>query len=301
MAARLTRGKRKIVTAGIPYAVPDAADAAGPARQRGPDRLPRVHRRLRARQRSRPGAHRAGRRGRAARARHPRAVPRRAGAAGPPRARCCSSTRAATPGSTAPAGSSCSPTRTARGGTTTRSPRRSSLLTRMPPHATSALAESYRLQALVAAEHATATTASDTRWDLICEYYDRAGDPQPVTRGAARGRRRPGRAGRPAAPGSPPSTTSTRRCRTAIACRRCAVSCSPGPVRRRGRRGPRRRDRPLRERRGARAPHRRRDELDRSRVENTPRRHGHTACSLLTTGVRRGGRPAGAAGRRRRP
>jgi len=46
-----------------------------------------------------------------------------------------------------------------------------SLLTRMP-RPTSALAESYRLQALVAAEHATATTASDTRWDLICAYYE---------------------------------------------------------------------------------------------------------------------------------
>jgi RNA polymerase sigma-70 factor (ECF subfamily) len=45
------------------------------------------------------------------------------------------------------------------------------VLSRMPPHPTSALAESYRLQALVAAEHATAATASDTRWDVICERY----------------------------------------------------------------------------------------------------------------------------------
>ncbi len=45
------------------------------------------------------------------------------------------------------------------------------LLDRMPSHPTSALAESYRLQALVAAEHATARTASETRWDHICEHY----------------------------------------------------------------------------------------------------------------------------------
>ncbi len=45
------------------------------------------------------------------------------------------------------------------------------VLTRVPPRPTSALAQSYRLQAQVAAEHATATTASDTRWDVICERY----------------------------------------------------------------------------------------------------------------------------------
>jgi predicted RNA polymerase sigma factor len=45
------------------------------------------------------------------------------------------------------------------------------LLNRMPSHLTSALAESYRLQALVAAEHATARTASETRWEHICEHY----------------------------------------------------------------------------------------------------------------------------------
>lgn len=33
------------------------------------------------------------------------------------------------------------------------------------------LAEEYRLQALVAAEHATATTASSTRWEVIAEHY----------------------------------------------------------------------------------------------------------------------------------
>jgi predicted RNA polymerase sigma factor len=45
------------------------------------------------------------------------------------------------------------------------------LLDRMPATGTSALAESYRLQALVAAEHATAATAADTRWDRICDHY----------------------------------------------------------------------------------------------------------------------------------
>lgn len=44
-------------------------------------------------------------------------------------------------------------------------------LQRMPSHVTSALAEGYRLQALVAAEHATAATASGTRWDRICDHY----------------------------------------------------------------------------------------------------------------------------------
>ena len=45
------------------------------------------------------------------------------------------------------------------------------LLDGMPSPSTSALAESYRLQALVAAEHATAATASETRWDRICDHY----------------------------------------------------------------------------------------------------------------------------------
>ena len=61
------------------------------------------------------------------------------------------------------------------------------VLTRMPPHLTSALSESYRLQALVAAEHATAATASDTRWDVICERYAElvALNPSPSVRLAA--------------------------------------------------------------------------------------------------------------------
>ena len=61
------------------------------------------------------------------------------------------------------------------------------LLARMPSAGTSALAESYRLQALVAAEHATAVTASDTRWDRICEHYAAlvALNPSPAARLAA--------------------------------------------------------------------------------------------------------------------
>lgn len=57
----------------------------------------------------------------------------------------------------------------------------------MPGHGTSALAESYRLQALVAAEHATAATASDTRWDRICDHYAAlvALNPSPAVRLAA--------------------------------------------------------------------------------------------------------------------
>ncbi len=61
------------------------------------------------------------------------------------------------------------------------------LLERMPAAGTSALAGSYRLQALVAAEHATAVTASDTRWDRICEHYAAlvALNPSPAVRLAA--------------------------------------------------------------------------------------------------------------------
>jgi predicted RNA polymerase sigma factor len=61
------------------------------------------------------------------------------------------------------------------------------VLDRMPFPVTSALAESYRLQALVAAEHATARTASQTRWDRICEHYAalRELSPSPAVRLAA--------------------------------------------------------------------------------------------------------------------
>ena len=61
------------------------------------------------------------------------------------------------------------------------------LLERMPGPAAAPLAESYRLQALVAAEHATAATASATRWDVICERYAElvALNPSPSVRLAA--------------------------------------------------------------------------------------------------------------------
>lgn len=45
------------------------------------------------------------------------------------------------------------------------------LLDGMPP-AADPLVESYRLQALVAAEHATAPSAAATRWDRICAVYE---------------------------------------------------------------------------------------------------------------------------------
>ncbi len=50
-----------------------------------------------------------------------------------------------------------------------------------------ALTESYRLQAAVAAEHALAPTAADTRWDRICAAYDALAlvSPSPMVRLAA--------------------------------------------------------------------------------------------------------------------
>ena len=61
------------------------------------------------------------------------------------------------------------------------------LVVAMPSPVRSPLAESYRLQALVAAEHATAPTASDTRWDRICDHYTAlvALNPSPAVRLAA--------------------------------------------------------------------------------------------------------------------
>ena len=60
-------------------------------------------------------------------------------------------------------------------------------LSRMPSAFPSPLAEAYRLQALVAAEHATAATASATRWDRICEHYTALVElsPSPAVRLAA--------------------------------------------------------------------------------------------------------------------
>ena len=59
MAARITRAKKRIVGAGIPFAVPDAGVAARAPRGRGADRLPHLHRRLLPRHRPRPAARRA--------------------------------------------------------------------------------------------------------------------------------------------------------------------------------------------------------------------------------------------------
>ena len=53
MAARLTRAKKKVVTAGIPFAVPARRRPARAAGDGRADRLPRVHSGLRARQRAR--------------------------------------------------------------------------------------------------------------------------------------------------------------------------------------------------------------------------------------------------------
>ena len=93
MAARLTRGKKKVVAAGIPFAVPDAAVLPDRLDERRPDGLPRVHRRLRARQRPRPAARRAGRRGGPARAGRRSRAARRGRRCAPCSRCCCSSTR----------------------------------------------------------------------------------------------------------------------------------------------------------------------------------------------------------------
>ena len=60
------------------------------------------------------------------------------------------------------------------------------LLADLPPTG-DALTRSYRLQALVAAEHATAATASDTNWVRICDLYAElvALSPSPAVRLAA--------------------------------------------------------------------------------------------------------------------
>ena len=134
------------------------------------------------------------------------------------------------------------------------------LLQGMPSPVASPLAESYRLQALVAAEHATARAASDTRWDRVCDHYAAlvALNPSPAVRLAAA----VALAERDGPPrGWRPSTAWTTTCRAATGCRPCAASCSRGRVSGRRRSGPRRGDRALRERRRARPPQRRRDEL----------------------------------------
>ncbi len=186
MAARLTRGKRKIVTAGIPYAVPDAADlpgrldtvaqtaylafTAGYAPGSGPDLV-------------------------------------RAGLAGEA-VRLVRVTLAQCPDEPVLLAllallllqHSRRDARVDSAGRLVLLPDQDrsrwhrdevaealGVLGRMPPHPTSALAESYRLQALVAVEHATAATASDTRWDVICARYAQlvALNPAPSVRLAA--------------------------------------------------------------------------------------------------------------------
>ncbi len=84
MAARITRAKKRIVGAGIPFARARRRRAARPPRHGRPHRLPRVHRRLRARHRSRPAPRRDLRRGDPAGAGRARAATRRAGARRPP-------------------------------------------------------------------------------------------------------------------------------------------------------------------------------------------------------------------------
>ena len=129
------------------------------------------------------------------------------------------------------------------------------LLSRMPPHAASALAESYRLQALVAAEHATAATASDTRWDVICERYAAlvALNPSPSVRLAAAvalAERDGPRAGLAALDDLDDALPHSHR----LPAVRGELLARAGEERG-GRRGPRPRDRPLRQRRRARPPH----------------------------------------------
>ena len=185
MAARLTRGKRKIVTAGIPFAVPDAADlparldtvaqtaylafTAGYAPGSGPDLV-------------------------------------RAGLAGEA-VRLVRVTLAQCPDEPVLSAllallllqHSRRDARVGPDGRLVLLPDQDrtrwhhdevaealGMLSRMP-RPTTALAESYRLQALVAAEHATAATASETRWDVICERYAElvALNPSPSVRLAA--------------------------------------------------------------------------------------------------------------------
>ncbi|MBM6404455.1 RNA polymerase subunit sigma-24 [Phycicoccus sp. CSK15P-2] len=57
------------------------------------------------------------------------------------------------------------------------------LLDRVPPDV-DPVTESYRLQAVIGAAHATAPTADDTRWDLVCEAYDALAvvNPSPAVR-----------------------------------------------------------------------------------------------------------------------
>ena len=179
------------------------------------------------------------------------------------------------------------------------------VLSRMPVHPTSALAESYRLQALVAAEHATAATASDTRWDVICERYADlvALNPSPAVRLAAavalaeRDGPRAGLAALADLDAALPLSHRLPAVRGELLARAgddaAAVEALDVAISRCGN--------------DVEREHltRRRDELpSRSSVESTPRGPGpHGVFSPLDRGVRRGQAepsPAGAAGRPRR-
>lgn len=77
MAARITRAKKKIVDAADPLRDPRSRGAARPPRHRRPDRVPRLHRRVRPRQRRGADAHGPGRRSGAPGAGDARAAARR--------------------------------------------------------------------------------------------------------------------------------------------------------------------------------------------------------------------------------
>ena len=229
MAARLTRGKRKIVTAGIPYTVPDAADL--PARLDGVAQTAYLAFTAGYAPGSGPDLLRTGLAGEAVRLVRVTLAqcPARAGAAGPPRA------LAAPALPPRRAGRRCRPARPAsRPGPLTVAPRRGRRRA-LAPHPDDAASQLRARRELPApgpgggrARHghngirppggtssARATTSSSRS-----------------TRRRRCGSRRRWRwpSGTARAPGWPPSPTSTRRCRSATACRRCGVSCSPAPA-----------------------------------------------------------------------
>ena len=230
MAARLTRGKRKIVTAGIPFGVPDAsalperldavaqvaylAFTAGYAPGSGPDllradlsgeavRLVRVTLALRPDEPVLRGA---------ARAAAPPALPPRR-----PRRRRRAARAAARPGPLPVA-----PRRGRRGARPARAGCR--------PRVTSPLAESYRLQALRGGRARDGGHGIRHPVGPDLRALRGTGGAQPVTGRAAGRGRGAGRAGRARGRGWRPSTSWTARCRTATGCPRCAASCSPGRV-----------------------------------------------------------------------
>ena len=229
MAARVTRGKRKIVTAGIPFGVPGASALPERLGGRRAGCVPRVHGGLRPRQRPGPPARRPVRGGRAARAGHPRTAPGRAGAAGAARA---AAPPALPPGRPGRRRRAARPA--ARPGPLAVAPRRG----RRGPRPASGDAGSRHLAARRelpspglrggrardgGRRHPTPAgtgSASTTRpWSRSTRrrpsgWRRRSRWPSGTVRGRVCGR----------------STTSTARCRTATGSRRCVASCSPGPV-----------------------------------------------------------------------